>query len=96
MEKTNNNLLNNKNQLFRQESIFSNCNSTLKAMDFNSKLNILAFCSSNLIHIYDFNLEKSIFTLKAHKERINSLKWLINDTETRLLSISSDRSCFMW
>lgn len=93
-------MIKEKNKNFKNiiniESILSNCNCTLRAVDYNKNLNILAYCSSNIVHIYDFILEKTVFTLKSNKERINSVRFIENEDINYLITINSEGICNVW
>ena len=56
--------------------ISANCNTLLNGADYNMSYNVLAFASSNLIHINDLKTVKTYLTLKGHTQRVNSVKWL--------------------
>ena len=63
-------------KLIESEFICANPNSTLKCLDYLKEYKCLAYCSNNLIHIYNPETFKTYLTLNAHSDRINTLKWM--------------------
>ena len=79
-------------------SIATNLNTVFGAFDFQASNGLIAYASANLVCILDqFNqggkYPKILFTLKGHKERVNTVKWL---NPSLLVSVSVDKSIIIW
>ena len=89
-------------KLIESEFICANPNSTLKCMDYLKEYKCLAYCSNNLIHIYNPETFKTYLTLNAHSDRINTLKWMksnksnIKNDLIELISCGSDKKIIHW
>ena len=78
--------------------IAANCNTTTNALDFNSKVKLIAYSAANSILILDpyhvqGSVPKVLFSLRGHTDRVNAVQW-INDRT--LVSVSSDKSWIVW
>jgi hypothetical protein len=65
-----------KNDDIKCSMITANSNTLLNGADYNMSYNVLAYASSNLIHINDIKSVKTFLTLKSHSQRVNSVKWV--------------------
>ncbi len=74
--------MNDKNELEKNlikcKMISANCNTLLNGTSYSETYSCLAYVSSNLIHIYSPSEIKTQFSLKGHKQRVNSVKWIDN------------------
>jgi WD40 repeat protein len=56
--------------------VSANCNTLLNGVDYSSSKNVLAYTSSNLIHIYNIEKVRTYLTLRGHTQRVNSVKFM--------------------
>lgn len=78
--------------------IAANCNTVINGFSFNKSNKLIAYAAANSILILDpyhiqGNVPKVLFCLRGHQDRVNGLMWL---NTNHLVSISSDKSFFVW
>ena len=84
------------NSHFDLQMISTNCNTVLNSMDYLENSNCLIFAASNLVHVYNLDDNKILFSLKGHKDRVNCVKVFSNTKFTSIVSCSTDGSINHW